>query len=305
MYLNNLVVAIQLAGGKTLRESSIRTESIKCNDTTREGEVFLPFGTEYEIFLKNNSDHRAVIDVFIDGMNALGEHKLVLRPFQSETLTRFILDGNLNSGRKFKFVSKDSPEISNPGSSNLGWISVRCQWEKAPYYLYTTWPSMPQWNYWRPYTMSIPFYVPINPSRTDTPLPEQPYIGDPLPGQEPWTFCATGGVNKTRVMGATAMFCSTQGASLTNMSMSNSSPAESQKGGTVEGGMSYQSFSTTSVGELQEETTTIRFHLFAPKSEEPYTVQDTKKKYCHQCRLLLPGNAKYCPKCGIKQEYLV
>jgi len=57
MYSNKLAVAIKSAG-KVLREFN-------------KDEVYLPFGKEYSIFIKNMNSHRALVKVTVDGLSLI------------------------------------------------------------------------------------------------------------------------------------------------------------------------------------------------------------------------------------------
>ena len=77
--------------------------------------------------------------------------------------------------------------------------------------------------------------------------------------------------------------------------------SQSQKGATVEGGVSNQSFTTTTMGELESGTTVLRLHLVAPLGiDTPVIVSDTKKVFCSTCRAKVRWNDHYCWKCGEK-----
>jgi hypothetical protein len=88
MYNNNLAAAIKV-GGKILREFG--------------DIVYLPFGSEYQIRLKNLNQARAKLDIEIDGDNVTGSG-IVLSSFQTIDLERFIRNGNLSEGNRFKFI---------------------------------------------------------------------------------------------------------------------------------------------------------------------------------------------------------
>ena len=306
MYLNNLVVAIKTTGGKTLREASVQTLSSNNYpyNSTRSGVVYLPFDSEYSIFLKNTSNCRCAVEVSIDGTDVLGGHRLVIQPNDTMDLERFILDGDLRKGRRFKFISKDHPDVQNPGSSENGFITIKAQWEKYPPIIFS---PITTWGWYTPFSVhpnvtgNIPF----------TPMPRDntPYIGDPLPGQEPWTVCnASNQGYKPRSIHINAMYCNTDSFSAGNLEPSYQSapvPTAGQVGATVEGSQSYQSFGTTTLGEMNPQIVTIRFQMLAPKNDTPYTAKETKEKYCHQCGRQLLGRFNYCPICGAKQQYLV
>ena len=91
MYKNNFVCSLKVEG-KILRENS--------------GVVALPFGCEYEILLKNLGSRRAMVKVSVDGQDATESTKLILQPNDSVTLERFIKNGNLSAGNRFKFIER-------------------------------------------------------------------------------------------------------------------------------------------------------------------------------------------------------
>ena len=90
MYGNKLAAAIKV-GNKVLREFK---------DT-----VYIPFGSEYAITLKNLHTTRVVINVYIDGDNVV-PGGLVLNAGQSVDLERAIRNGNLTEGNRFKFIER-------------------------------------------------------------------------------------------------------------------------------------------------------------------------------------------------------
>lgn len=113
MYSNNFAAAIKV-NGKILREFG---------DT-----VYLPFGSEYEIRLKNLHSQRAKVNIDIDGSTVTG-NGLIIRPQQTVDLERFIRD-NLNEGNKFKFIER-TDKIENHRGIKLedGLITIRFEFE--------------------------------------------------------------------------------------------------------------------------------------------------------------------------------
>jgi hypothetical protein len=91
MYSNKLAVALK-ANGKVLRE---------LQDT-----VYVPFGTEYTILIKNLNTVRASVTVTVDGQDATENVSLIINPRDELELTRFIKNGNLNQGNRFKFIER-------------------------------------------------------------------------------------------------------------------------------------------------------------------------------------------------------
>lgn len=95
MYKEKLAVAIKTAG-RVLREN-------------REL-VYLPFGAEYSVFIKNLNTVRALVKVSIDGDDVGDGLGFIIGPTTSTNnslnIERFIKGGNLNEGNRFKFIER-------------------------------------------------------------------------------------------------------------------------------------------------------------------------------------------------------
>lgn len=84
--------------------------SIKSNNNImRENKdvVYLPFGSEYSILLKNLSNRKASVRIWVDGEDILDSNSLVIHSNATVELERFY-----TSNHKFKFIEK-TEEISN------------------------------------------------------------------------------------------------------------------------------------------------------------------------------------------------
>jgi hypothetical protein len=121
MYSNQFAAAIKV-NNKILREF---------------GEtVYLPFGSEYQIRLKNLNTTRAKVTVEIDGQNVT-DGGLVIDSFQTVDLERFIRNGNLSEGNRFKFIERTSKIEDHRGIKlEDGLITIRYEYELsyAPLY---------------------------------------------------------------------------------------------------------------------------------------------------------------------------
>lgn len=116
MYKQNFVMSIKVAD-KFLQE-------------TKDGEVFLPFLSEYSIFLKNKNNRRAVVKVEIDGKDILNGNQLVIPANSSVDLERFI-ENDLNEGRKFRFIEKTKGIVDYRGHQpEDGLIKISFKYEK-------------------------------------------------------------------------------------------------------------------------------------------------------------------------------
>ena len=91
MYNNKLAVALKSAG-KVLREF---------------GEtVYVPFGSEYSVLIKNLNSVRVMTTVTIDGEDVGDGTRFVIHPNEDMEIERFIKNGNLTEGNRFKFIER-------------------------------------------------------------------------------------------------------------------------------------------------------------------------------------------------------
>jgi hypothetical protein len=146
MYSNKLAVAIKTAG-KVLRESGDK--------------VYLPFGSEYSIFIKNLNSVRALVRVSLDGNSVTDGEDLVVYGNSELNLERFLKKGNMESGNRFKFIERTSKVEAHRGiEAEDGLLRVEFQFEKIQpkpivqevihkhyhdYYKYYP-PYKPYWN---------------------------------------------------------------------------------------------------------------------------------------------------------------
>ena len=89
MYLKKLAVAVKV-GGNILRENG--------------EEVYVPFGSEYSIMLKNLESVNAVVSISIDGKCVTDNRELIIHPGASIELEGFIKNKKVSN--KFKFIEK-------------------------------------------------------------------------------------------------------------------------------------------------------------------------------------------------------
>ena len=286
MFKQGFVVAIRNDNGEVLRESSGQ-------------EVYLPFESEYSLRLKNNNNRRAVAEIFIDGTKVLGDHKIIVDANSFVDVERFCIDGDLNSGRKLRFVKADESDsrVQDPTSPENGIVKVRFWLEKNDRTIiinHNPWGH--NWDYWswkkhtHNYEYDPPDYVTGKQDRVS---------GSGKKGG----FCAPPG-DSSSTMG----YVENVGSSSVNYSCNLNDSLEikssagfmhrgvEEKGATVEGSYSSQSFSEGTIGELETRYTEIVLTIKASKS--PVTVRDTRTKYCSDCGYRAKRMAKFCMECG-------
>ena len=219
------VIAI-LHNNKPLRESFQNGSQTVC----------LPFGDEYTLRLKNKTGFRAYASVTIDGTEVSPGRRFLLHAGQTLDLERFILDGDLEKGKRFKFISLEegtrTGEIQDPTNALNGLISVSFY----PEQIWTLTTPLPHW---------------LN-------QPIQPAVGSFLGYNSTLERCGPGGVAQdfyAAINGSSGGVCSplVMGASgatscvndlATAFAVNSSSPVAptSSAGATVEGSDSSQRF---------------------------------------------------------------
>lgn len=123
MYYEEIVAVLCDSNKKPLRE----LDSHKM-DNGRKTKVFLPFDSEYQILIKNNSDKRVKLRIDIDGSNVSGSG-LIIGAHCNDYIERFV-----DIAKKFKFVKSTNEAVSDPTNLENGVIKIRCVKEKEATY---------------------------------------------------------------------------------------------------------------------------------------------------------------------------
>jgi len=258
MYNKKLIACIK-ADGKILRE---------------QGEnVYLPFGTEYQIFLKNENDRKVEISITIDGEDVLNGSKLLLSPGKNMELKGFIRD--INGGednRAFKFIEK-TQEISEfrGDKPEDGLVKITYQFEQESI-------TNKLRDFW--YSDDRIYTNHTNPS-----------FG---PGFIETSTTPTYG---TTSISSNEVFCSTE---MVSNNISTNALRNNDMGITVEGTATNQKFQEGNIGYLENETHSIILKLVGvngnEKISEPITVKT--KKQCPSCGRKYKSSFQYCPQDG-------
>lgn len=128
MYNEKMAAAIK-SNGKILREFKDK--------------VYLKFGSEYSIFIKNLNTVRALVNVYIDGTNVT-PGGLVVNANSEVDLERSLANNNLNVGNKFKFIERtDDIEQHRGIKLEDGIVKIEYQFEKIitnPVQIVNQWP---------------------------------------------------------------------------------------------------------------------------------------------------------------------
>ena len=283
MYESKLAAAIKV-NGKVLREFN--------KDT-----VYIPFGSEYSILLKNLNTKRAVVNITIDGQNIV-EGGLVLNAGQEVDLERFVKNGNLTEGNRLKFIERtDTIEQHRGIKLEDGLVKVEFQFEQPPrpilwvndrYPTYT--PS--QWynttSYGGVQGSATPTAFNINGVLRSADFSKGEYVKAQATAAVN-QYCADNGIaNKSEVHdGMATMDCAFNDAGIT-----------------VPGSKSTQKFSTVYMGAMEAEKFSMVFRLLGDigqaKVSKPVTVKHKVK--CTTCGRQNKATAKFCAECGTALE---
>lgn len=122
-YQQQFVLCVINQHGHIVRESNESNQRV----------ARVPFGNEYKLRLINKTAWRAKAEVFIDGTQ-VHTGFFILNSGETLDLERFMLDGDLSKGKRFKFVESTSSEVQNPYEVKNGRISVKFYRERIPFF---------------------------------------------------------------------------------------------------------------------------------------------------------------------------
>jgi hypothetical protein len=282
MFKENLIVAVK-ANNRVLREFK---------DIT-----YIPFGTEYKLFIKNLDTRRVQVRVSIDGTDATEGTSLVIDGNSEVEFERFIKKGNLKEGNKFKFIERTSNIEKHRGSkADDGIIRVEYQFEHI-YQPVTTQTISTTWNNDWYYTSPTP---PFGGYYQDN---YSVYKGSPAPTSISGSSVTRGmmkSANINNVFNATATASIATDTSQLTM---NSAQAQSLNdvGITVPGSHSTQEFKTTGWFPVESTKHVITLKLLGESPEgkkvaAPVTVK--AKPTCTTCGRVNKATSKFCSECG-------
>lgn len=278
MYESKLAAAIKV-NGKVLREFN--------KDT-----VYIPFGSEYSILLKNLNTKRAVVNIFIDGQDIV-EGGLVLNAGQEVDLERFVKNGNLTEGNRLKFIERTAGIEQHRGVKlEDGLVRVEFQFEQPA----------------RPITWT---------TTTTTWGNNQIYPMGGISGSAGPTYNVNGVMRSVDFSKGENMKASATSATNATLQSMNISAGEvhdgmatmdwmpvNDTGITVPGSRSDQKFSTVVMGVMEAEKFSMVFKLLGATANSPVqkAVTVSAKPKCVTCGHNNKATAKFCNKCGTALE---
>ncbi len=256
--------------------------------------VYLPFGSEYSLLLKNLNSRKASVKIHIDNQDILDYSSLILEPNSSTELEGF-LSGTV-AKNKFKFIKK-TKEIQDHRGDHIddGLIRVEFAFEKPKsetrqiiterhdhhHYHYD------YYHWWPRFTYNSDEIIGSNEGSM--------FRGISGSG----TADMTGNLsNSENINEPLVSYCyNVQSEALGVESLGQ--PLDDE-GITVKGSECYQSFRYGSIGELeQSQVIIIKLKGFATSGvevEKPVTVKD--KLICPSCGTKSKSSFKFCPNCG-------
>jgi hypothetical protein len=270
MYQSKLVASLK-ANGRILREFK---------DT-----VYIPFGSEYSFLLKNLHTQRAVVNIFIDGTDVV-EGGVVLDPGREVDLERYIKNGNLTEGNRFKFIERTAAIEDGPRGVKLedGLVRIEFQFEK-PY-------VPPQWN-------NSSWIGSVSGSTTLA-----SYNVNGMMRSVDWS--KNGEVTAQAASASVDKYCADNGI-INKMELHDGMATMdwNDVGITVPGSKSTQKFQTVTMGAMEAEKHSMIIKLLGETPDnkpvlKPVTVE--RKPKCVTCGKQNRAHAKYCVECGTALE---
>ena len=255
MYHNKLAVALKSAG-KVLREFG--------------DNVYIPFASEYSIFIKNMNSVRALVSVTVDGTDVGDGTKFVVNANSSIDIERFIKNGNLDEGNRLKFIERsDAVEQYRGVGVEDGLVRVEFQFERKPV---------------------TPLYDPDKWTVTKKGGPLVPHWG-----ANPFHY------DTSNTIDGGATFCATAKNTVDHGQDIIRSVQANDVGITVAGSRSEQQFKQTSSFAVESETHVIVLKILGETADNkevrtPVTVKTRLK--CTTCGTVNKATSKFCSQCG-------
>lgn len=116
MYKNNFVAVIK-SSGSILRETG--------------STVYLKYGSEYSILLKNKDSRKASVSIEVDGEDVLDGHRLIVPGNTTQEVKGFMR--NMNETNRFRFIHKTKQIQKHRGDRiDDGLVRITYKFEKDP-----------------------------------------------------------------------------------------------------------------------------------------------------------------------------
>lgn len=256
MYQDKFVTAIKV-NNKILRENG---------DT-----IAIPFGSEYSLLIKNLNSVKALVRVWIDGTDVTDGTQLVVNPNQSLDLERFIKNGNMDEGNKFKFIERTAAVSAHRGNKIDDGL-IRVEFEFA-----------------------IPPAAYVNPPRSPWPLPWPHYYDTIANTNSSDERQITASAGPMRGSGSAALNKATAAPQETYVA-----PQQGEIGITVAGDISDQKFTPTAWFATDGVKHVMVLRVLGEVGGEPVMapVIVRTKPICTSCGRTNKAGTKFCSECG-------
>jgi hypothetical protein len=253
---------------------------VKCKGKilrVKEDTVYLPFGSEYSLYLKNLNSRRACVNISIDGDDVLDGSSIILNGNQSAELQGF-MKGSVAKNR-FRFINKTKDIQEHRGDKiDDGIIRVEFAYEKKV----------------EPIVRVIHDHY-------------HKYTYNDCNWQSPQSFTYGEGGSSSNISENVSFAGNSNSTAQRRVVKSNvicdcleSAQPMSDEGITVKGNEIHQQFYETTIGELEaSEVIIIRMKGETKSNQLVQTPLMTKTKLtCSTCGKKSKSSAKFCQYCG-------
>lgn len=297
MYGNKLAAAIKV-NGRVLKEFK---------DT-----VYVKFGSEYSVYMKNLNTTRALVNVFIDGTN-ITPGGLVINAGQEVDLQRSIANGNLTEGNSLKFIERTGAVENHRGIKlEDGIVRIEYQFEmpRMSISIADTFWKDESWKQkigGHPYTSGGHYGDLVNNTYgTAGAMSRSVNVNGMLRSAD----YSSGETMKAQATSAATEYFATnnivaQSAVHDGMATMDSYVPKNDIGITVPGSKSTQSFTTTYMNAMEPEKHTIVLKLLGETLDNKPVLQPVTTKHkpkCVTCGKQNKATAKFCTECGTALE---
>ena len=257
MYNEKMAVAIK-SNGSILKEFKDK--------------VYLKFGSEYSIYIKNLNNVRALVKVYIDGTEVTSDG-LVINANSEVELERSIV--NLDIGNRFKFIERtDGIEQHRGIKLEDGLVKIEYQFEKIiinP----LTWSGLYSYD-----SLAAPSIL------------------------RDWTntsYISTSNTIGNTVFGGTGAITTSSNTATASVNQMSTSLNYTETGITVPGSESHQKFTTVASFNVEPTKHCMILHLLGETPDNKpviKTVTVKSKPKCVTCGKQNKAHAKFCNSCG-------
>ncbi len=283
MMYSSGIVAVVKSNGKILRENK--------------DEVFLPFGSEYSLLIKNLETKRCLVKVSIDGQDVLDDNAIIIEPNRELELEGF-MKGRV-ARNKFKFIKK-TQEISDFRDDRVddGIIRIEYWYEKVYEKRHVITEHIH--HHWYPSncTYNCTWCTNWNCFRRNICRQQTTWYDNLSFGSTIGSSCGNGSLTSSNV---NESYSSTNNLKDMSHQVNCFVNQVQDEGITVKGSEVNQEFVSGNIGDLEENSRVIVLRLIGIKEtgkvvEKPLTVKT--KKQCPTCGRKCKSHMKYCPSCG-------